>query len=69
MVISTRNSPKCEIRFGDVRVKHGQTLNSMQNAIRENEKYDTEIRNFIGIANGAFKKLNQLLTYRSIQCY
>lgn len=55
------SSQRCALRIENIRIKQVQKFDSLAGVITDNEKYDTEIRRFVGIAKDAFKKPGKVL--------
>lgn len=55
------SSQWCALRIENIRIKQVQKFDFLAGVITDNEKYDTEIRRFVGIAKDAFKKPGKVL--------
>ena len=66
MVVSRKDSLKCELKFGDIKIKQVKKFNYLGSMLTEDGKCDTEIQRRIGIAKDAFQKLSKVLTNRKM---
>ena len=64
--VSRKNSPKCDLKIGDIKIKQVKMLSFLGNMLTEDGKCDTEIQRRIGIAKDAFQKLSKVLTNRKM---
>ena len=61
MVISKKESPRCDLRIGDAHIKQVQKFNYLGSVIKSDGRCDTEIKKCIGMAKDTFQKLEKVL--------
>ena len=61
MVISKKESPRCDLRIGDAHIKQVQKFNYLGSVITSDGRYNTEIKKRIGMAKDTFQKLGKVL--------
>ena len=66
MVVSRKDSLKCELKIGDIKIKQVKKFSYLGSMLTEDGKCDTEIQRRIGIAKDAFQKLSRVLTNRKM---
>ncbi|MCH9665805.1 MAG: hypothetical protein K0U41_08180 [Gammaproteobacteria bacterium] len=66
MVVSKGESPRCELKIGDITIQKIKKFNYLGSMITEDGRCDTEIRRRIGIAKDSFQKLNKILKDRKL---
>ena len=66
MVVSRKDSPKCELETGDIKIKQVKKFSYLGSMLTEDGNCDTEIQRRFGIAKGAFQKLSKVLTNRTM---
>ena len=66
MVVSRKDSPKCDLKIGDIKIKQVKKFSYLGSMLTKDGKCDTEIQRRIGIAKDAFQKLSKVLTNRKM---
>ena len=66
MVVRRKDSPKCKLKIGDIKIKQVKKFSYLGCMLTEDENCDTEIQRCIGRAKDAFQKLSKVLTNRKM---
>ena len=67
MVVSRKDSPNCDLKFGDIKIKQVKKFRYLRSMLTKDGKCDTKIQRRIGIAKDAFQKLSKVLTNRKMK--
>ena len=66
MVISKKESPRCDLRIRDAHIKQVQKFNYLGSVVTSDDRCNTEIKKRIGMAKDTFQKLEKVLRNHKI---